>query len=64
MTRNPHRQGYDIAFSLGHTAVRAPLLNLPNLGSRWVSAGLTLLLGFLLYTMWHLPIRSKWPQSS
>ncbi len=58
MTKNPHRsstrtlgKGYDFAFSLGHTAVRAPLLSLPNLGSRWVSAGLTLLLGLLVYTL-------------
>ena len=51
MTKDPHRKGYDFAFSLGRTAVRAPLLNLPNLGSRWVSAGLTLLLGLMLYTM-------------
>ena len=57
-TRNPHGtrtrtlgKGYDFAFSLGRTAVRAPLLSLPNLGSRWVSAGLTLLLGLLLYTL-------------
>jgi hypothetical protein len=58
MVKNPHRKssrtkgkGYEFAFSLGHTAVRAPLLNLPNLGSRWISAGLTLLLGLLLFTM-------------
>jgi hypothetical protein len=58
MTKNPHRtntrtagKGYEVAFNLGRTAVRAPLLSLPNLGSRWVSAGVTLILGFLLYTM-------------
>ncbi len=58
MTKDPHHtstrflgKGYDFAFSLGRTAVRAPLLNLPNLGSRWVSAGLTLLLALLIYTM-------------
>jgi cell division protein FtsQ len=49
---NPHRIGYDIAFTLGRTNVRAPVLNIPQLGPRWVSAGLTLLLGFLLLTMW------------
>ena len=51
MVKDSHRQGYDFAFSLGRTAVRAPLLSLPNLGPRWVSAGLTLILGMLLYTM-------------
>jgi hypothetical protein len=51
MVKGSHRQGYDFAFSLGRTAVRAPLLSLPNLGPRWVSAGLTLILGLLLYTM-------------
>jgi cell division protein FtsQ len=49
--QNSNRQGYDFTFSLGRTAVRAPVLSLPNLGSRWVSAGLTLLLVLLLYTM-------------
>ena len=58
VTKNSHQPGtrtmgksYDVAFNLGRTAVRAPLVSLPNLGSRWVSAGLTLLLVFLLYTM-------------
>jgi hypothetical protein len=51
MTRDPKSKGYDVAFSLGRTSVRAPVLNLPKLGSRWVSAGLTLLLGLLLYAM-------------
>ena len=51
MTKDAHRKGYDFAFSLGRTAVRAPMLSLPNLGSRWASAGLTLLLVLLLYTM-------------
>jgi hypothetical protein len=51
MTKNPRRNGYDFAFSLGRTAVRAPMFNLPQLGPRWVSAGLTLLLGMLIYTM-------------
>ena len=33
--------------------MRAPALSpVPSLGSRWISAGLTLLLGFMLYTMW------------
>jgi cell division protein FtsQ len=50
--RNSHRNGYDIAFSLGRTKVRAPVLNIPQLGPRWVSAGLTLLLCFMLYAMW------------
>ena len=48
---NSRKNGYEFAFSLGHTAVRAPLVSLPNLGSRWVSAGLTLLLGLMLFTM-------------
>ncbi len=51
MTKNPHRKGYDFAFSLGRTAVRTPLMSLPSLGKRWVSAGLTLILIVLLYTM-------------
>ena len=51
-TKNSPNKGYDFAFSLGRTNVRAPALNIPQLGSRWVSAGLTLLLGFMLFTMW------------
>ncbi|MFA5872749.1 MAG: FtsQ-type POTRA domain-containing protein [Anaerolineales bacterium] len=51
-TKNLHRNGYDIAFTLGRANVRAPVLNIPQLGPRWVSAGLTLLLGFILFTMW------------
>jgi hypothetical protein len=51
-TKNSHRNSYDIAFTLGRTDVRAPALNLPQLGPRWVSAALTLLLGFMLYAMW------------
>ncbi len=50
--RNSHRNGYDIAFTLGRANVRAPAIHLPQLGPRWVSAALTLLLGFMLYTMW------------
>ncbi len=50
-SHNSNRRGYDFAFSLGHTAVRTPLLSFPNLGPRWVSAGLSLLLVLLLYTM-------------
>ncbi len=51
--RQASRQnGYDFAFSLGRTAVHAPALNLPQLGPRWISAGLTLLLGLVLYSMW------------
>ena len=46
------QNGYDFAFSLGRTDVRAPAVSLPQLGPRWMSAGLTLLLGLLLYTMW------------
>jgi hypothetical protein len=46
------RKGYDVAFSVGQTAVRAPVLTIPRVGPRWVSGGLTLLLGFMLYTMW------------
>jgi cell division protein FtsQ len=46
------QNGYDLAFSLGRTAVRAPAFNLPQLGLRWFSAGLTLLLGLLIYSLW------------
>ncbi len=46
------RKSYDVAFSVGRTDVRAPLLTIPRLGPRWVSGVLTLLLGFMLYTMW------------
>jgi hypothetical protein len=46
------RKGYAIAFSLGRTKVHAPPLNIPRLGPRWISAGMTLLLGFMLLTMW------------
>lgn len=54
MVKKPRRNNYDIAFSLGRTDVRAPApsLSIPRLGTRWVSVALTLLLGFLLYTMW------------
>ncbi len=54
MVKKPHRNNYDIAFSLGRTNVHAPApsLSIPRLGTRWVSAALTLLLGFLLYAMW------------
>jgi cell division protein FtsQ len=48
----PTRRSYDVAFSLGRTDVHAPALALPQLGPRWISAGLTLLLGFMLYTLW------------
>ena len=52
-SRQAARQnGYDFAFSLGRTSVHAPAFNLPQLGPRWVSAGLTLLLGLVLYSMW------------
>jgi hypothetical protein len=47
-----HQNGYDFAFSLGRTAVHAPAFNLPQLGPRWISAGLTLLLSLVLYSMW------------
>jgi hypothetical protein len=54
MAKVPRRNSYDIAFSLGRTGVRAPApsLSIPRLGTRWVSAALTLLLGFLLFVMW------------
>ena len=52
MVKNPARYGSEYAFSLGRTAVHAPALSLPALGPRWISAGLTLFLGILLYTMW------------
>ena len=50
-TKKSHRNGYDIAFTLGRTSVHAPVLNIPNLGSRWISVALTLFLGFTLYIM-------------
>jgi len=52
MVKDPRRNSYDLAFSLGRADVRAPALNIPQLGPRWISAALTLLLGFMLYTMW------------
>ena len=51
-TKKSHRTGYDIAFTLGRADVRAPALTIPQLGPRWVSAALTLLLGFTIFTMW------------
>jgi cell division protein FtsQ len=45
-------QSYDIAFSLGRASVRAPSLSIPQFGPRWISAGITLVLVFLLFTMW------------
>jgi len=45
------QKGYDFSFALGGTAVRAPALTLPQLGPRWISAGLTLLLGLVVYSM-------------
>lgn len=50
-------QNYDIAFSLGRTAVRAPAitLSLPDLGPRWVSAGVSLGLLVLLFFLWNSP---------
>lgn len=50
--KNSPPHGYDIAFSLGRTAVHAPTLTIPELGTRWVSGALTLLMIFVLYTMW------------
>lgn len=52
VTRNSHRNGYDISLSLGRAVVRAPALNIPQFGPRWVSATLTLMLGFILFAMW------------
>ncbi len=46
------RKGYDLAFSLGRTDVRAPLLTIPHFSPRWVSGALTLFLAFTLYTLW------------
>jgi len=40
------------AISLGHTAVRAPALTLPQFGPRWVSGLATAALIFLLITLW------------
>ena len=50
--KNSPPHSYDIAFSLGRTAVHAPTLAIPELGTRWVSGVLTLLMVFILYTMW------------
>jgi hypothetical protein len=50
--QNSASHGYDIAFSLGRTAVHAPTLTIPQLGSRWASGALTILLIFMLFTMW------------
>ena len=50
-TKNAQRQNFDYVLNVGHTAVRAPVVSLPTLGSRWVSVVLTVLLGLLLYTM-------------
>jgi cell division protein FtsQ len=52
MVRGGSRYGSEFAFSLGRTSVHAPAFSLPELGPRWISAGLTLLLGIMLYTMW------------
>ena len=49
--RKANRNGSDFAFNIGGTAIHAPALALPTLGPRWISAGLTLLLGIVLYTM-------------
>ena len=43
---------YDFAFTVGATDVRAPAISIPQLGPRWISGLLTLLLAFLLYTFW------------
>jgi len=50
-------KGYDFAFNLSRTGddeykVHAPAMRLPRPGTRWISAALSLLLGFLIYTMW------------
>jgi cell division septal protein FtsQ len=50
--RYTQRNGYDISLSLGRAVVRAPALNIPQFGPRWVSATLTLILGFILFAMW------------
>jgi cell division protein FtsQ len=52
-TKTMNTNGYDLAFSIGGTAVHAPTLTLPRLGSRWISAALTLLLTFILFTFWN-----------
>ena len=52
MAKDPRHNNYDIAFSLGRADVRAPALTIPQMGPRWISAALTVLLGFMLYTMW------------
>jgi cell division protein FtsQ len=51
--KNSPPHGYDIAFSIGRTAVHAPRLALPQFGTRWTSGVLTLLLIFILYTLWN-----------
>ena len=45
------RNAYDMAFTLGRTSVHAPTISLPQLGPRWISAGLTLILGLMVYSM-------------
>jgi hypothetical protein len=50
--RNPHRNSYEFAFTLGRTNVCAPALTLPKVGPRWVSAGLILILSFTIFAMW------------
>ncbi|MBN2387214.1 MAG: FtsQ-type POTRA domain-containing protein [Anaerolineales bacterium] len=45
-------QRFDIAFTLGQADVRAPGISLPRFSPRWVSAALTALLAFVLYTLW------------
>lgn len=49
---NAPQPAYDLSFSLGRTAVHAPALTIPQLGTRWVSGLLTLFLIFVIYTMW------------
>ena len=48
--------GFDIAFSLGRADVRAPAISLPQYGPRLVSGLLSLLLAFLLYSLWTGPV--------
>ena len=50
--KKSHRKGYDIAFTLGRTNVHAPTLTIPDLGPRWISMAMTLILAFMLFIMW------------
>jgi hypothetical protein len=55
---------YDVAFRVGNADVRAPAISLPQIDltqPRWVSAALTLVLGFMLLMMWSSSIFTAGP---